>query len=172
MRASVNGNAILPVNSYACKGVLLSVCTVGHRGPVWFWILVLSVLCRFEWVCSALETKEVQECLDNLSKSIQNSTAQLYAPSVDEIKEKCELPSLICYMLELKVVFLEEEDLEKHEQDNIDCVAAFSETLQNIAITELNTGPCPPCEATAPRSITTFLDNLKSLMQKLNSLAP
>ncbi|KAJ0033691.1 hypothetical protein NQD34_000798 [Periophthalmus magnuspinnatus] len=142
------------------KGVflqLLSLCTEAYRGPVWLWLLLLSGLCRPTWASHEPDLGDVQICLKGVTNSIQNSDAKLYAPSVDEIEENCERWFLHCYMLELHMVLSEE----LIEGDDTDCIAHF---LYNSP--KVDTGSCPACEAMALRNSTTFLDNLKSLLEK------
>uniref|UniRef100_A0A8C6TZE5 Interleukin n=1 Tax=Neogobius melanostomus TaxID=47308 RepID=A0A8C6TZE5_9GOBI len=90
----------------------------------------------------------------------QKSDAMLYAPSVDEIKPNCDVPSLKCYMLEVEMVLIEQQI--DGNDSNAKCIFSFNDKL-------LNTVYCPPCEATALRNSTIFLDNLNNILSKIMS---
>ncbi|KAK7930551.1 hypothetical protein WMY93_006946 [Mugilogobius chulae] len=184
--------------------LILSLCTEGHRRPVWSWLLILNVLCSLTWADTGpdLDYQYIQGCLEGLKDSIQvragttsllsyfhmfvfkqstsdsycmwlhlnasnrssvplkqKSDAKLYTPSVNEIKSNCESWSLKCYMMELEMV-MNEEGLSP-DKDNVKCILDFANNISS------DIGSCPPCEATALRSITAFLENLESFLQKL-----
>uniref|UniRef100_A0A3B3ZGB3 Interleukin-15 n=1 Tax=Periophthalmus magnuspinnatus TaxID=409849 RepID=A0A3B3ZGB3_9GOBI len=122
---------------------------------VWRQIYYIALLCALSY--RAFGCQHFYFFRNFLKSSValkQNSDAKLYAPSVDEIEENCERWFLHCYMLELHMVLSEE----LIEGDDTDCIAHF---LYNSP-----KGSCPACEAMALRNSTTFLDNLKSLLEK------
>lgn len=151
-------------SGHSQKGILQHLiprlCTGGHRGQAWLYLLILGVLCRSTWAYGVPETKDLQRCLENLTHLIEKSDAMLYAPSMDEIKENCDNLTLLCYMWELEMVFIEEQI----QDDDTDCISSFTRELKSP---EASIGRCPPCEATAQRNSTIFLDNLKTLLKKL-----
>uniref|UniRef100_A0AAQ6ILG0 Interleukin n=1 Tax=Anabas testudineus TaxID=64144 RepID=A0AAQ6ILG0_ANATE len=91
--------------------------------------------------------------------TLRKSDAMLYAPSVDEIKNNCENMSLKCYMLEL-IMVLDEEEIEDQATK---CIISFNEFLQPP-----NDG-CPACETYSLKNTSTFLDRLKTLLEKMNA---
>uniref|UniRef100_A0AAQ6IPB3 Interleukin n=1 Tax=Anabas testudineus TaxID=64144 RepID=A0AAQ6IPB3_ANATE len=94
-----------------------------------------------------------------MSSDNVKSDAMLYAPSVDEIKNNCENMSLKCYMLEL-IMVLDEEEIEDQATK---CIISFNEFLQPP-----NDG-CPACETYSLKNTSTFLDRLKTLLEKMNA---
>uniref|UniRef100_A0A8C6TU31 Interleukin n=1 Tax=Neogobius melanostomus TaxID=47308 RepID=A0A8C6TU31_9GOBI len=91
----------------------------------------------------------------------QKSDAMLYAPSVDEIKPNCDVPSLKCYMLEVEMVLIEQQI--DGNDSNAKCIFSFNDKCSKP------NGSCPPCEATALRNSTIFLDNLNNILSKIMS---
>uniref|UniRef100_A0A8C6TZB5 Interleukin n=1 Tax=Neogobius melanostomus TaxID=47308 RepID=A0A8C6TZB5_9GOBI len=93
----------------------------------------------------------------------QKSDAMLYAPSVDEIKPNCDVPSLKCYMLEVEMVLIEQQI--DGNDSNAKCIFSFNDKCSKPNAC----GSCPPCEATALRNSTIFLDNLNNILSKIMS---
>lgn len=144
--------------------LILDLCTEGHQGQVWLCLLILGVLCRCTWAYSGPDPSELQVCLDELTNAIKKSDALLYTPSVDgATKESCHGLLLSCYMLELKMVFFEEQ----LENDYTNCVFDFIDRLNNNV--QAHTGSCPPCEAATLKNSTMFLRNLKDFLEMLMS---
>lgn len=84
----------------------------------------------------------------------------LYAPSSNDVEEKCKNMSLRCYMLELMMVIIEQEI----KDPKANCIFDFNDGLR-----ETNSVGCPPCEAYSLKNITEFLERLNSLLQEINS---
>ncbi|XP_041789014.1 interleukin-15-like isoform X2 [Chelmon rostratus] len=122
----------------------------------------LSVLSTCTCAASVPGTADVQTCLEGLKHAIQKSDAMLYAPSVNDVEDKCKIMSLRCYMLELIMVIDEEEII---DDNNADCLMDFNDILPP----EANSVGCPPCEAYSLKNITTFLERLNSLLQEMTS---
>uniref|UniRef100_A0A3Q3FWS0 Interleukin n=1 Tax=Labrus bergylta TaxID=56723 RepID=A0A3Q3FWS0_9LABR len=155
-----------------------NLCQEGHKTQVWLCFLILrihsSFVCKIQQVstlnflgmstCAVSERDmaNLKECLKWIKPSIEKSDALLYAPSANEVEEKCKNMSLKCYMLELKMV-IEEEDI-RHKK--ADCIFDFSDTLPSDA----NYAGCPPCEAYSLRNITIFLNRLGYLLEDLTEL--
>ncbi|XP_040003146.1 interleukin-15-like isoform X4 [Xiphias gladius] len=93
------------------------------------------------------------------SHKTQKSDAMLYAPSINDIEEKCKSMSLKCYMLEL-IMVLDEEDVMNKKAS---CILDFNDNLQP------NSVACPPCEAYSLKNITIFLDRLNNLLEKITA---
>ncbi|KAF7653943.1 hypothetical protein LDENG_00076790 [Lucifuga dentata] len=144
-----------------CAQLQLScnVCSESHRTQVWLCFLILSFLSTSACAASVAVVSELQICLDRMKHTIEKSDALLYAPSSDDIKINCRIMSLKCYMLELEVIFIE-EDIEDKE---IQCILGFSYRLPP----EDSFVDCPPCEAYALKNTTIFLGRLKSLLHQL-----
>uniref|UniRef100_A0A3Q1IBH3 Interleukin n=1 Tax=Anabas testudineus TaxID=64144 RepID=A0A3Q1IBH3_ANATE len=94
--------------------------------------------------------------------TLRKSDAMLYAPSVDEIKNNCENMSLKCYMLEL-IMVLDEEEIEDQATK---CIISFNEFLQPPNV---SSDGCPACETYSLKNTSTFLDRLKTLLEKMNA---
>ncbi|XP_070845937.1 interleukin-15-like [Chaetodon trifascialis] len=138
-----------------------NLCRESLKTQVWLCFLVLSFVSTFACAASVPGTADVQTCLDELKSAIQKSDAMLYAPSVNDVEEKCKVMSLRCYMLELIMVLDEEEIFD----NNADCLMDFNDELPP----EANSVGCPPCEAYSLKNITTFLERLESLLQEMTS---
>ncbi|XP_020484315.1 interleukin-15 [Labrus bergylta] len=139
-----------------------NLCQEGHKTQVWLCFLILSFLGMSTCAVSERDMANLKECLKWIKPSIEKSDALLYAPSANEVEEKCKNMSLKCYMLELKMV-IEEEDI-RHKK--ADCIFDFSDTLPSDA----NYAGCPPCEAYSLRNITIFLNRLGYLLEDLTEL--
>ncbi|KAJ0050748.1 hypothetical protein NL108_005913 [Boleophthalmus pectinirostris] len=137
--------------------------TETSRGPVWLWLLMLSVLCGSAWADDKPEIQYLRPCIENISESIKKSDATLYTPSKKDIMrfQNCMMSFLHCYMLELAMV-LNEESL---EGDNVNCIFSFIEN-ENL---KAHTGDCPKCEETALQNSTIFLNNLITLLEIIQS---
>ncbi|XP_023126447.1 interleukin-15-like [Amphiprion ocellaris] len=132
-----------------------NLCRESHKTQVWLCFLVLSFLnlstCAHAFVPG---TADLKICLRDLRKTIENSDAMLYAPSINDIKDNCKSMSLKCYILELMMVMDEEEIT---EPTAIDCIFHFNDSLQPEV-------GCPPCESYSLKNITIFLDRLNNLL--------
>uniref|UniRef100_A0A3Q3FVB0 Interleukin-15-like n=1 Tax=Labrus bergylta TaxID=56723 RepID=A0A3Q3FVB0_9LABR len=106
-----------------------NLCQEGHKTQVWLCFLILSFLGMSTCAVSERDMANLKECLKWIKPSIEKSDALLYAPSANEVEEKCKNMSLKCYMLELKMV-IEEEDI-RHKK--ADCIFDFSDTLPSDA---------------------------------------
>ncbi|XP_076003929.1 interleukin-15 isoform X1 [Genypterus blacodes] len=144
------------------KGVRLrqcyNICPGSHTTQVWLSFLILSVLSTSACAASLAITASLQTCLDGIKHTIERSDALLYSPSTDDIKASCRMMSLRCYMLELEVIFFEEDV----EDKVVDCKWNFEETLPPIDASV----DCPPCEAYARKNTTVFLSRLKDLLHQ------
>ncbi|XP_049576318.1 uncharacterized protein [Syngnathus scovelli] len=156
---------LVPLHLISCgtAGTRLSLCPHLCRDrrttQVWLCVFVLSLFFSSSCALSLGDSKRVQQCLSGLTPSIEESSAMLYAPSMNEIRAKCHHLSLKCYLEELVMVIDEEE------VDNVyaNCIEEFNETLQ----TESNAVNCQPCETHSLGNVTTFLDRFKTLLQAL-----
>ncbi|XP_076003930.1 interleukin-15 isoform X2 [Genypterus blacodes] len=128
------------------KGVRLrqcyNICPGSHTTQVWLSFLILSVLSTSACAASLAITASLQTCLDGIKHTI----------------ESCRMMSLRCYMLELEVIFFEEDV----EDKVVDCKWNFEETLPPIDASV----DCPPCEAYARKNTTVFLSRLKDLLHQ------
>lgn len=102
--------------------------------------------------------RHAKHCLQGLEEDIKNSDVMLYAPLAHEVKEKCKMMSLRCYMLELMMV-TDEEDIKNNYTE---CVYFFTEKLP-----EAEPVGCPPCEAYTLNNITIFLERLNTLLEEM-----
>uniref|UniRef100_I3KLG7 Uncharacterized protein n=1 Tax=Oreochromis niloticus TaxID=8128 RepID=I3KLG7_ORENI len=118
-------------------------CRESHKTQVWLCLLVLST------------SGETNENVYLFLNSFQKSDAMLYAPRIQDFPDNCTEMVLNCYMLELKMV-LREEEIEDNLQE---CVHDFNSNLQ----------PSFSCETYTLQNITTFMERLMDLLQKLNS---
>ncbi|XP_077381281.1 interleukin-15 isoform X3 [Festucalex cinctus] len=91
----------------------------------------------------------------------KNSSAMLYAPSMNDIQAKCDNLSLKCFLVEL-VMVIGEEDVDI-DNDDVLCILNFNDNLH----LEGNAISCPPCEAHSLGNVTTFLNRLKTLLQAM-----
>uniref|UniRef100_A0AAQ6I8C0 Interleukin n=1 Tax=Anabas testudineus TaxID=64144 RepID=A0AAQ6I8C0_ANATE len=89
--------------------------------------------------------------------TLRKSDAMLYAPS-----NNCENMSLKCYMLEL-IMVLDEEEIEDQATK---CIISFNEFLQPPNV---SSDGCPACETYSLKNTSTFLDRLKTLLEKMNA---
>ncbi|KAM9818594.1 uncharacterized protein ACBT44_008773 [Syngnathus typhle] len=161
---------LVPFHLISCgtAGIRLSLCPHlcrdRHTTQVWLCVFVLSLLVSTSCALSPDHSETLQKCLSSLTPSIEESSAMLYAPSMNEIRAKCHHLSLKCYFLELVMVMDEEEVA---LDTNTDCIHNFNDMLQ----TERNALQvnCPPCEAHSVGNITTFLDRLNTLLQALTN---
>ncbi|XP_041789015.1 uncharacterized protein LOC121603830 isoform X3 [Chelmon rostratus] len=103
-----------------------NLCRESLKTQVWLCFLVLSVLSTCTCAASVPGTADVQTCLEGLKHAIQKSDAMLYAPSVNDVEDKCKIMSLRCYMLELIMVIDEEEII---DDNNADCLMDFNDIL-------------------------------------------
>uniref|UniRef100_G3PYW5 Interleukin n=1 Tax=Gasterosteus aculeatus aculeatus TaxID=481459 RepID=G3PYW5_GASAC len=127
-----------------------------HKPQVWLCFLVLSLLSTSTCAApGAAKLAHLQSCLgtEYLKKAIE---------------ENCKMMSLKCYILELRMVIVEEVG---SENPKTHCVMDFNERLP-----DLDNGAsaypvdCPPCEAYSLKNITVFMERLNSLLQELNSM--
>lgn len=142
-----------------------------HKPQVWLCFLVLSLLSTSTCAApGAAKLAHLQSCLgtEYLKKAIEKSDAMLYAPSANEVKENCKMMSLKCYILELRMVIVEEVG---SENPKTHCVMDFNERLPDLdnGASEYPVD-CPPCEAYSLKNITVFMERLNSLLQELNSM--
>ncbi|XP_074485489.1 interleukin-15 [Sebastes fasciatus] len=135
-----------------------NLCRESHKTQVWLCFLVLSFLSTF--TCAAPGLPTIQICLNRLKDAIERSDAMLYAPSSNDVEEKCKMMSLRCYMLELMMVIIEEDI----KGSKANCIFDFNERLP-----EAKHVGCPPCEAYSLKNITVFLERLNNLLQEMNS---
>ncbi|XP_068445284.1 interleukin-21-like isoform X1 [Clinocottus analis] len=148
------------------KGVQLQstchLCRESHKTQVWLCFLVLSLLSSSTCAAPEPPTLHLLKCLrsETLKNAIERSEAMLYAPSTSDVKEKCKMMSLRCYMLELMMVIGEEEIQDKKAR----CIFDFNATLPTEHPVD-----CPPCEAYSLKNIKVFLERLISLLQEMNS---
>ncbi|CAJ1052462.1 interleukin-15-like isoform X1 [Xyrichtys novacula] len=102
-----------------------NLCSESHKTQVWLCFLILSLLSSCSSAVSVRDITHLQICLDRLKPYIQNSDAMLYAPSSADVKKDCKMMSLQCYMLELKMVTVEEEIMDERS----DCIFDFYDIL-------------------------------------------
>lgn len=141
-----------------------NLCRESHKTQVWLCFLVLSFLSTSTCAAPGLQTLHVQKCLNSERlKDIERSDAMLYAPSSNDVEEKCKMMSLRCYMLELTMVIIEEEitDLKAN------CIFDFKTIIETLPAA--NPVGCPPCEAYSLKNITVFLERLNNLLKEMNS---
>ncbi|XP_063331289.1 interleukin-15-like isoform X2 [Pelmatolapia mariae] len=134
-------------------------CRESHKTQVWLCLLVLSLLSTPTCANSVSEAGDLQICLNNLIHNVKKSDAMLYAPRIQDFPDFCTKTVLKCYMLELIMVLHEEEI----RDDSVNCVYDFNDNLQTTIV------GCPACETYTLQNITTFMDRLMDLLQKLNS---
>ncbi|XP_035762278.1 uncharacterized protein LOC118453969 isoform X2 [Neolamprologus brichardi] len=138
-------------------------CRESHKTQVWLCLLVLSLLSTPTCANSVSEARDLRICLNGLiheGKSFQKSDAMLYAPRIQDFPDFCTKMVLKCYMLELIMVL----DEERIGGDSQECVRDFNYNLQTT-----KNDRCPACETYTLQNITTFMDRLMDLLQKLNS---
>lgn len=135
-------------------------CRESHKTQVWLCFLVLSFLSTSACAAHVPSTPHVQKCLERLTPSIEKSDAMLYAPSANDVEEKCKIMSLRCYMLELMMVINEEEVMR-----DVNCIFDFNDTLGQTA----KPVGCLPCEAYSLKNITVFLDRLNNLLEEMTT---
>ncbi|KAM9770289.1 interleukin-15 isoform 1-T1 [Menidia menidia] len=126
------------------------------KAQVYLCFLILSFLS----ICTRADGSDVRDlktCLEQLKRIIEKSDAMLYAPSVNEIEDKCSDMALKCYLLELMVVIDEEEITDPRK----DCIYAHHRTLLPLV-------GCPSCETYSLGNITIFMDRLIRLLEKMN----
>ncbi|XP_040003144.1 interleukin-15-like isoform X2 [Xiphias gladius] len=136
-----------------------NLCRESHKTQVWLCFLVLSFLSISTCAAHRDDTADLQTCLSKIKHTIEKSDAMLYAPSINDIEEKCKSMSLKCYMLEL-IMVLDEEDVMNKKAS---CILDFNDNLQP------NSVACPPCEAYSLKNITIFLDRLNNLLEKITA---
>ncbi|KAL6110833.1 uncharacterized protein ACO6RY_19840 [Pungitius sinensis] len=142
-------------------------CRESHKTQVWLCFLVLSLLSTCTYADAREPYLHMQNCLGtDLKKAIEKSDAMLYAPSADEVKEKCKKMSLKCYILELLMVINEEGFQDKKAT----CVWDFNKNLNKDNEASAPSVDCPPCETYSLKNITVFLERLNSLLQELYSM--
>uniref|UniRef100_A0AAQ6ISW2 Interleukin n=1 Tax=Anabas testudineus TaxID=64144 RepID=A0AAQ6ISW2_ANATE len=78
------------------------------------------------------------------------------------VANNCENMSLKCYMLEL-IMVLDEEEIEDQATK---CIISFNEFLQPPNV---SSDGCPACETYSLKNTSTFLDRLKTLLEKMNA---
>ncbi|XP_034043726.1 interleukin 15, like isoform X4 [Thalassophryne amazonica] len=126
-----------------------SLCRLSHTTQAWLCFFVLSAA-------------EVSMCLDNMSDIIKKSDALLYTPSINDIEENCIISSFSCYMLELEVIFFEQDIV---ENEDVDCIFHYKDALPS----ETHSASCQPCEAYALKNTTVFFNSLKALLEELTA---
>ncbi|XP_077381279.1 interleukin-15 isoform X1 [Festucalex cinctus] len=137
-------------------------CRDRHTTQVWWLcVFVLSFLSSASCALSVRDSQDLQQCLSGLTPFIQNSSAMLYAPSMNDIQAKCDNLSLKCFLVEL-VMVIGEEDVDI-DNDDVLCILNFNDNLH----LEGNAISCPPCEAHSLGNVTTFLNRLKTLLQAM-----
>ncbi|XP_077427899.1 interleukin-15 [Vanacampus margaritifer] len=127
----------------------------------WLSVFVLSFLSSASCALSVRESRDLQQCLSGLTPFIENSSAMLYAPSMNDIQADCHPSSLKCFLVELAMV-IDEEEVDM-DNDDVACIHNFKDHLDR----EGNAVSCPPCEAHSLGNVTTFLDRLKTLLQAM-----
>ncbi|CAJ1052461.1 interleukin-15-like [Xyrichtys novacula] len=121
-----------------------NLCSESHKTQVWLCFLILSLLSSCSSAVSVRDITHLQICLDRLKPYIQKD---------------CKMMSLQCYMLELKMVTVEEEIMDERS----DCIFDFYDILPP----EATYVGCPPCEAYPLKNITIFIEQLSKLLKEL-----
>ncbi|KAM8843123.1 interleukin-15 isoform 1-T1 [Synchiropus picturatus] len=149
---------------------LLQPSCIAQRGATGAWFHLTCKVCRKVWlgvlVLSFLsgttsansDYEDLLRCLEKLTDSFQNSTAMLYAPSVNT-EDNCELMSLKCYLTELMMVIGEQEINNLYTR----CIDDFNDGLLESRSQDL----CLQCEVHPQQDITTFLKQLRELLERL-----
>uniref|UniRef100_A0A669CGX8 Uncharacterized protein n=1 Tax=Oreochromis niloticus TaxID=8128 RepID=A0A669CGX8_ORENI len=122
---------------------------------LFFFFYSTNFLGILTWLVVRSTSGETNENVYLFLNSFQKSDAMLYAPRIQDFPDNCTEMVLNCYMLELKMV-LREEEIEDNLQE---CVHDFNSNLQ----------PSFSCETYTLQNITTFMERLMDLLQKLNS---
>uniref|UniRef100_A0A3P8YE88 Interleukin n=1 Tax=Esox lucius TaxID=8010 RepID=A0A3P8YE88_ESOLU len=107
---------------------------------------------------------EVQQMLDLLKSTIENSNASLYSPTNDEIQANCTFKFMHCYLLELEVILIETFDKHETTRTEIHHMKKLLERQQ-----QFNSSTCLPCEAQTVANSTTFLKNFEFLLKRINN---
>ncbi|XP_054875832.1 interleukin-15 isoform X1 [Poeciliopsis prolifica] len=132
-------------------------CRDSHKTQVWLCFFTLSFLTSCA-SATPIKVGDLQTCLEKeLKVTIEKSTAKLYSPKAEDMTVGCQQKVLSCYMLELMMVF-EEEDTEPTKTQ---CVFNFNSTLSP----ETN---CPECEIHSLENSTVFYERLLNILQKIN----
>ncbi|KAJ8000701.1 hypothetical protein DPEC_G00183090 [Dallia pectoralis] len=107
---------------------------------------------------------EFQKLLETLARTIQNSSASLYAPANNEIQGICIYKFMHCYLLELEVILY--ETFENHDQ-TLDAIYHLKGQLQKQQ--QFNSPSCLRCEEQTVVNSATFLNNFKLFLERINS---
>ncbi|XP_034043724.1 interleukin 15, like isoform X2 [Thalassophryne amazonica] len=174
MLVCVRAGCVTCVSGRCCADETLRDGAPGHRTHVLqrtatgAQFLLSCSLCRLShttqaWLCFfVLSAAEVSMCLDNMSDIIKKSDALLYTPSINDIEENCIISSFSCYMLELEVIFFEQDIV---ENEDVDCIFHYKDALPS----ETHSASCQPCEAYALKNTTVFFNSLKALLEELTA---
>uniref|UniRef100_M4A5P7 Interleukin n=1 Tax=Xiphophorus maculatus TaxID=8083 RepID=M4A5P7_XIPMA len=133
-------------------------CRDSHKTQVWLCFFTLSLLTSCV-NATPVKVQDLQTCLQkDLKGAIETSDAKLYAPTAENVTDSCQHKVLSCCMLELMMVF-EEEDTDPSKTQ---CIFNFNSTLTP----EIN---CPACEIYSLENSTVFYDRLLIILQKINA---
>ncbi|CAN9510280.1 unnamed protein product [Ophioblennius macclurei] len=138
-------------------------CRESHKTQVWLCFLVLSLLSVPTCTANMSSPEDGQECVKKLKNNHsewQKSDAMLYAPPIGD--QKCDMMSLKCYVLEL-IMVVEETNPHPH-----DCIFKINRTIESSAQTQDD--GCPKCEAHPLVNVTTFLEKLNNLLERMSSM--
>uniref|UniRef100_A0A087XMF1 Interleukin n=1 Tax=Poecilia formosa TaxID=48698 RepID=A0A087XMF1_POEFO len=134
-------------------------CRDSHKTQVWLCFFTLSLLTSCV-SATKIDVQDLQTCLQkDLKGAIEKSNAKLYAPKTEDMTDSCQQKVLFCYMLELMMVF-EEEDTEPSKTQ---CIFNFNRTL----LPEKN---CPACEIYSLENSKVFYNRLLNILQKINAM--
>ncbi|KAM4751397.1 interleukin-15 [Anableps anableps] len=132
-------------------------CRYSHKTQVWLCFFILSLLTSCVSSTPVEGTQGLQICLKDLRGAIEESDAKLYTP-LHNMTDRCEHKVLLCYMLELMMIF-EEQDTDPNKTQ---CIFHFNATL----LPEKN---CPECEVHSLQNSTIFFRSLMTILQKITA---
>lgn len=133
-------------------------CRDSHKTQVWLCFFTLSLLTSCISASRLTNTQDLQTCLKHLKGTIEKSDAMLYSPPIP-LTDRCQHQVLQCYMLELRVIFEEEEIADTND---VQCFYHFNKTL----LPERN---CPECETHPLKNSNEFFKGLMDLLQQIHT---
>lgn len=134
-----------------------------HFASLFLYLLIIltrQIKCQSR--CSKESVVMVKRISRELSQVINDS--MLYTPTLDDYEQNCSKSTLMCFALEVKVLFVEIQNVAKYRSHPLPRVL---KTLTDMLQDKMK--PCPDCEFYQEKRAETFLETLQDVLQRMNA---
>ncbi|XP_058601023.1 interleukin 15, like isoform X3 [Onychostoma macrolepis] len=126
--------------------------------------LYLLIMLTRQIKCQSGCSKESVEMVKRIARELSQvkNDSMLYTPTLDDYEQNCSKSTLMCFALEVNVLFVEIQNVAKYRSHPLPRVLKTLTDKDKMK-------PCPDCEFYQEKRTETFLQTLQDVLQRMNA---